>query len=58
MCPSKAVELAIVNSIYRRLVTKLIDKFGWLKSPENLVLYNDARAHMNYMNAVHGGVFR
>ena len=47
-----------MTSIYKKLVTKLIDKFLWLRGLENAFLYNEARSFMNYVNVMHGGVFR
>lgn len=54
----KTVEITIVTILYKKLVTKLIDKFGWLKAADNQTLYNDVRSYMNYVKIYHGGVFR
>ena len=55
---SKGVENTIVSVCYKRLVTKIIGRFSWLRAQENLALYNDVRALMNYVKTVHGAIFR
>ena len=57
MGTNKGVESVVVTVLYKRLVTKLIDRFSWLKSQENLTLYNDVRSLMNYVKNEHGAVF-
>lgn len=58
MGTNKLVENTIISVIYKKLVTNIIEKFIWLKSQENVLLYSDTRAFMNYVNVAHGGVFR
>ncbi len=48
----------MVSSMFRRLVERLLEKLSWLKSADNLALYNDTRSLMNYVKNAHGGVFR
>ena len=55
---SKGVETVIVSIVYKKMVARLIDRFSWIRSPENMTLYNDVRSLMNYVKAAHGGVFR
>ena len=52
------VESIIVSTIYRKIVTKLVDKASWLKQAENSVIYTDVRSLMHYVKTWHGGVFR
>lgn len=52
------METIVISIVYKKLVSKLIDKFSWLKSQDNLTLYNDVRSLMNYVKNSHGGVFR
>ena len=54
----KGVESIIVSTIYRKIVTKLVDKASWLKQAENNAVYNDVRSLMSYVKTYHGGVFR
>ena len=54
----RAVENIIVSTMYRRLVSKLVEKLPWLKLPENDSHYLDVRGLMHYVKQWHGGTFR
>ncbi len=54
----KGVEAIILSVVYKKLVTRLIDRFVWIRSGENVALYADIRSLMNYVKTLHGGVFR
>ena len=52
------VESVIVATVYRKIVTQLVDKASWLKQAENVNIYTDVRSLMHYVKTWHGGVFR
>ena len=54
----RAVENIIVTTIYRKVVSKLVEKHTWLKLPENESHYVDVRGLMHYVKQWHGGIFR
>ena len=54
----RAVENIIISTIYRRVVSKLVENHLWLKLPENDAQYLDARGLMHYVKQWHGGTFR
>lgn len=54
----KGVEAVIVGVIYKRFVMRLIERFSWIRSSENVGLYADARSLMHYVKTAHGSVFR
>ena len=40
---SNSVESVTVSTIFKPLVTKLVDKLAWLRSAENVAIYTDVR---------------
>ena len=55
---TKGVEAVVVGVMYKRIVSRVIDRFSWIRSGENVSLYADVRALMNYVKISHGSVFR
>ena len=55
---TKGVEAIVVGVVYKRIVARVIDRFSWIRSGENVSLYADVRALMNYVKISHGSVFR
>ena len=55
---TKGVEAVVVGVVYKRIVGRVIERFSWIRSGENVSLYADVRALMNYVKISHGGVFR
>ena len=54
----RAVENILISTIYRRLVSKMVETLPWLKLPENDAQYLDVRGLMHYVKQWHGGTFR
>ena len=55
---TKGVEAVVVGVVYKRVVARVIERFSWIRSGENVSLYADVRALMNYVKISHGSVFR
>ena len=54
----KVVELMMINTLYKKLVSNLVSKMSWLRNPDNTCVYTDVRNLMNYVKLNHGSVFR
>ncbi|XP_049834730.1 protein unc-80 homolog isoform X4 [Schistocerca gregaria] len=55
---SRGVEGHVIASVFKALVTRLVNSHKDLKTQENLALYGDVRQLMTYIKEAHGGVFR
>jgi hypothetical protein len=54
----KGVESVVISTIFKPLVTRLVDKLTWLRSAENVAIYTDVRGLLNFVRINHGNVFR
>uniref|UniRef100_A0A914WE92 Protein unc-80 homolog n=1 Tax=Plectus sambesii TaxID=2011161 RepID=A0A914WE92_9BILA len=54
----KGVEGALINALFKPLVTKLMVDMSQLLEPENMSLYHDVRSLMAFVQERHGNPFR